>query len=76
MIPLCSCDTPGKKPGTSTKVTIGILKQSQNLTNLPPFLPESISRHPAKTKGWFATNPTVHTSILPKPVIIFCTKSG
>ena len=51
IIPPCSCFVPGKNPGTSTKVIIGILKQSQNLTNLAPFLEESISRHPAKTKG-------------------------
>ena len=29
MTPPYSCAVPGKKPGTSTKVTTGILKQSQ-----------------------------------------------
>ena len=31
IIPLYSWDVPGKNPGTSTKVIIGMLKQSQNL---------------------------------------------
>ena len=30
---------------------MGILKQSQNLTNLAAFFEESISKHPAKNKG-------------------------
>ena len=29
MMPLCSCTVPGRKPGTSSKVIRGILKQSQ-----------------------------------------------
>ena len=38
IIPLYSCEVPGTNPGTSTNVIKGILKQSQNLTNLAAFL--------------------------------------
>ena len=51
IIPPYSCLVPGKKPGASTNVIIGILKQSQNLTNLAAFLDESISKQPARTNG-------------------------
>ena len=37
---------PGRNPGTSSKVMRGILKASQNLTNLAPLMDEVISRHP------------------------------
>ena len=37
---------PGKNPGTSTNVMIGILNESQNLTNLAPFTEALISRQP------------------------------
>ena len=37
---------PGKKPGTSTKVTIGILNASQKRTNRAPFTDELMSRQP------------------------------
>ncbi len=33
MMPEYSWTVPGRKPGTSTKVTMGMLKQSQNRTN-------------------------------------------
>ena len=71
MIPPYSWDTPGKNPGTSTRVTIGILKASQKRTNLAAFLEESISRPPARYKGWFATIPTVFPSILARPTTMF-----
>ena len=51
IIPPCSCSVPGRKPGTSTKVTSGILKASQNLTNLAALVDASISKHPARTEG-------------------------
>ena len=37
---------PGRNPGTSSKVMRGILKASQNLTNLAPLMDGVISRHP------------------------------
>ena len=57
--PPYSWDVPGKKPGTSTNVKIGISKASQNLTNRAAFLELSISKQPASTIGWFATTPIV-----------------
>jgi hypothetical protein len=67
---------PGRKPGTSTKVTIGMLKESQNLTNLAAFTEASISKQPAKFYGWFPTIPTTCPSTSPKPVRMFFAKSG
>lgn len=37
---------PGKNPGTSTNVTMGILKASQNRTKRAPFTEALISRQP------------------------------
>ena len=70
IIPLYSWEVPGKKPGTSTKVIIGILKQSQKRTNLAAFLAELLSKQPANTIGWLATIPTGDPVILANPVII------
>lgn len=42
--------TPGKNPGTSTNVIIGMLKASKKRTNLAPFVDASISRQPTKNK--------------------------
>lgn len=39
---------PGKNPGTSTNVMIGILNASQNRTNRAPFTEALISRQPEK----------------------------
>lgn len=39
-------DLPGKNPGTSTNVTMGILKASQNRTKRAPFTEALISRQP------------------------------
>ena len=44
---------PGRKPGTSTRVMIGMLKASQNRTNRPALIEALISRHPAATFGFF-----------------------
>ena len=48
MIPFHSWSVPGKNPGTSSKTKIGILKQSQNLTNRAAFSDELLSNTPAK----------------------------
>jgi hypothetical protein len=50
---------PGRKPGTSTSVRIGMLKASQKRTKRAAFGDESMSRQPASTIGWLATTPTV-----------------
>ena len=39
---------PGRNPGTSTKVIIGMLKASRNLTKRAAFTEASISRQPEK----------------------------
>lgn len=39
-------NSPGKNPGTSTKVMMGMLKLSQNLTNLAPFTDALMSKQP------------------------------
>ena len=58
MIPPHSCSVPGRKPGTSTKVTSGMLKASQVRTNRAAFREAPMSNTPASTAGWFATMPT------------------
>jgi len=71
MIPPYSWVVPGIKPGTSTRVRMGMLKASQKRTNRAAFFDESISRQPASTIGWLATTPTVEPSMRIKPTIIF-----
>src|SRR4029077_17010301 len=58
MMPPCSCAMPGRNPGTSSNVTIGMLKQSQKRTKRAPLIEASMSRTPARTAGWFAAMPT------------------
>jgi len=48
---------PGRKPGTSTKVSSGMLKASQKRTKRAPLIEELMSRQPARIAGWFATTP-------------------
>src|SRR5918999_257602 len=57
MMPPYSWAVPGRKPGTSTKVRIGISKQSQKRTKRAALRELSMSRQPASTMGWFATTP-------------------
>jgi hypothetical protein len=71
MMPPYSCAVPGRKPGTSTKVTMGMLKASQKRTKRAPLTEESMSSTPASSEGWFATMPTVRPSIRAKPVRMF-----
>ena len=59
MMPPYSCAVPGMKPGTSTKVTIGMLKASQKRTKRAALIELLMSRQPASTSGWLATMPTV-----------------
>ncbi len=58
MMPPNSCCVPGRKPGTSSKVTSGMLKQSQKRTNRAPLSEALMSSTPASTAGWLATMPT------------------
>src|SRR5262249_58264872 len=66
--PPYSCAVPGRKPGTSTKVTIGMLKASQKRTNRAALRLASESSTPASTIGWLATKPTVRPAMRPEPV--------
>ena len=52
MIPLYSWSVPGRNPGTSTKVTSGMLNASQKRTNRAPLTLAAISRVPASTAGY------------------------
>lgn len=58
---------PGRKPGTSTKVMMGILKASQKRTKRAPFTEELMSKQPDKEtemKDWTANLKTHHSSII------------
>jgi len=57
-------------------VTNGIWKASQNLTNLAALTEESISKHPASTFGWLATNPMTFPSTSANATMIFLAKFG
>ena len=76
MMPPCSWSTPGRKPGTSTKVMIGRLKASQKRTKRPPLRDASMSSTPARCDGWFATMPTERPPKRAKPTTMFLPKSG
>src|SRR5712692_9142549 len=71
MIPPNSCCVPGRKPGTSSKVTSGRLNASQKRTNRAPFTEALMSSTPASTAGWLATMPTGPPSRRAKPTTMF-----
>src|SRR5688572_4980544 len=68
MRPPNSWRVPGRKPGTSTNVTIGMLNASQKRTNRAALRDASMSSTPASTMGWLATMPTVEPSSRTNPV--------
>src|SRR5437867_4361450 len=76
MMPSYSCSYPGRNPGTSTKVSRGMLKQSQNRTNLAALIDALMSSVPAWTFGWFPTTPTGRPSRRAKPMTIFWAHSS
>ena len=76
MMPPYSCAVPGMKPGTSTKVTIGMPNASQKRTKRAALIALLMSRQPASTSGWLATMPTGAPSIRPKPMTMFFALSG
>jgi hypothetical protein len=51
MSPPYSCAVPGRNPGTSTKVMMGISKQSQKRTKRAALREASESSTPASTIG-------------------------
>ena len=72
MIPPCSWPTPGKKPGTSTNVTSGMLNASQKRTKRAAFTEALMSSTPASTVGCCATIPTLRPPRRAKPTMMFC----
>ncbi len=68
MIPFHSWSVPGRKPGTSTRVTTGMLKASQVRTKRAAFSAALMSRVPAMDIGWLATMPTEWPSMWAKPM--------
>ena len=62
---------PGRKPGTSSKVTSGMLNASQNRTNRAALTEASMSSVPARCAGWFATIPTRRPPSRAKPTTMF-----
>ena len=76
MMPFHSWSVPGRKPGTSTKVSTGTLNASQVRTKRAAFSEASMSRVPANCIGWLATTPTGRPSTRPKPISRFGANSG
>ena len=54
MIPPHSCSVPGRKPGTSTNVSSGMLKASQVRTKRAAFAEASMSSTPGERRGLVA----------------------
>ncbi len=71
MIPPHSCAVPGRKPGTSTKVTSGTLNASHVRTNRAALFEESMSSTPASERGWLPTMPTEWPPSRAKPQTMF-----
>src|ERR1044072_1669366 len=57
MMPPCSWATPGRNPGTSTKVTSGTLNASHVRTKRAALTDASMSSAPASTAGCWADAP-------------------
>ena len=76
MIPFHSWSVPGRKPGTSTKVSTGMLKASQVRTKRAAFSEAPMSRVPAICSGWLAMMPTGRPSTCPKAVMMLGAYSG
>ena len=76
MIPPHSCSVPGRKPGTSTKVTSGTLNASQVRTKRAAFTEASMSSTPASAAGWLPTTPTGCPPSRAKPQTMLAAKRG
>ena len=72
MMPPHSWFVPGRKPGTSQKVSSGMLNASQKRTNRAPFTDESMSSTPAIARGWLPTTPIGWPFRRAKPITMFC----
>src|SRR6266508_3404004 len=71
MIPPHSCAVPGRKPGTSTNVSIGRLNASHVRTNRAALFDASMSSTPASELGWFPTTPRAWPSSRANPQMMF-----
>ena len=76
MMPVHSWSVPGRKPGTSTNVRMGIENASQKRTNLAAFSPAGMLSVPAMALGWLATMPIERPSTRAKPTTMFGANSG
>ena len=76
MMPPHSCSVPGRKPGTSTRVRIGIPKASQVRTKRAAFSDEAMSSTPASWLGWLPTMPIECPLRRAKPVRMFIAYVG
>jgi len=68
MMPPCSCATPGRKPGTSTRLITGMLYASQIRMNRAALSEALMSSTPDIDFGWLAMKPTERPTMRPKPV--------
>ena len=75
-MPPYSCCTPGRKPGTSTNVTSGMLKALQKRMNRLALSEALMSSAPASTEGWLAMMPIVRPRMRPKPTTMFVRVAG
>ena len=71
MMPPYSCCTPGRKPGTSTNVTSGMLKALQKRMNRLALVAALMSSTPDSTEGWLAMTPTDRPRMRAKPTTMF-----
>jgi hypothetical protein len=76
MMPPYSWLVPGRKPGTSTNVTRGMLKASQKRTKRAALIEASMSSTPASALGWLPTTPTAWPFRRAKPTITFWAYRG
>ena len=74
MIPPHSWEVPGRKPGTSVKVTIGTLNASQKRMNRAAFSEASMSSTPASWAGWLPTIPTGRPPNRARPITMLRAK--
>ena len=71
MMPPHSWLVPGRKPGTSTNVSSGMLNASQVRTKRAALAEASMSSTPASWAGWLPTMPIAKPSRRAKPQMMF-----
>ena len=76
MMPFHSWSVPGRKPGTSTKVSTGMLKASQVRTKRAAFSEASMSRHAGELHRLVGHDADRAPSTRPKPTMMFGANSA